>query len=168
MTGPMKRFFRRYRQGRNGPAFTHIVLACVVLAASSVPTVRYAEWLSANYGTLIADWLDPRTMAGPAGLAAALTIMYAPGGNWRDTALACLAGVVAACQFVVGATLAALLASHSYPVEPQDVIVRALPGIAGTATAAPVMFGVLALLNRRIDRRSADDQEKGAEVGEAG
>jgi len=121
---------------------------------------HFGKWLLEIHGDLLAGWINPIIMAGPAGALSFATITHSPTKSWRGTALVCLAGITVGVQVVVGMIAAALLMSHWYPTIPDGEFYRILPLRFGIANAFPLMFGALILINRRTDRQTPLDRER--------
>jgi len=117
----------------------------------AVPMVHFGSWLAGLHGNLLAGWITPLSMA-PAATLAGLTILLSPSDNWRGTALACLAGVMAAVQIVGGIIAAAFVMSHFYRSNPDELFYSGLPILIGIAVAMPVSFGSVYLFGRHAER----------------
>lgn len=135
--------------------FIRAIIGAATMGGVAIYLAHLAMWLSTIHDNLLAGWINPLIMAGPAGAMAGLTIMLSQTRSWGGTASLTMVGLLVAIQFVAGTVGAALLLSSWQATAPQSVLVQLLPLLAGMALAAPTSFAAI-IIGRRTDENGAE------------
>jgi hypothetical protein len=148
MSEAVKRAIMRHK-------FIRAVIGAATMGGMAIYLTHLAIWLSTIHGNLLAGWIIPLIMAGPAGAMAGLTIMLSQTRSWGGTASLFMVGLLVVIQFVAGTVGAALLLSSWQATAPQSMLVQLLPLLAGIALAAPTSLATIIIIGHRPDESGA-------------